>query len=60
MKRAPGRPPLHEEGAMTSRIEVRVLESERKEFQKAAERAGFSSVNMWARAVMRRAIRTKR
>lgn len=49
-----GRKPMHAEGALSQRVELRVLPSEKEGYAEEAKLQGFASVNQWARTVLKR------
>lgn len=54
MERKPGRPPRDPEGAAKI-VPIRMTDSERERYQKAAERAGMS-LSEWARDRLDKAV----
>jgi predicted HicB family RNase H-like nuclease len=53
-QRGPGRPPRDPSGEASKIVPIRMTDSERIEYQKAAERSGLS-LSEWARAQLNRA-----
>lgn len=58
MNRKPGRPPKDKTGPKQARMEIRVEQSEKETFEKAAKAAG-ESLSDWSRAVLLRAASRK-